>query len=353
MPFQPRRIHRALTPVFVACALASVWARAFGEDTAKLKTASGRRAVSLWPPGDAKPKAPPSGSIDLGGWTYRATRASAARDGVPWELIVTPSEKNVDGWHRASAQRIALPTAARERRGAEEATQHPDSMPIIEIPDALWKKWMAADLQDVVGIHFHELVSDDTARILYTLHKVPADGPDGQPLSGAPGVSGTRIEATLLAPVTYSLDQSIVVREDALKKELSAGRGAHESGHADLSQQVFVAVLAGPQDWNPRYCKGRRSRLEYYWRREQIGRSWTGYRNGEGKLLTLRTTIALVPPTRWSMLAPIPPERVTAKQLQDFNDSIVRIGGSFEATDRAAQEKYHSAHGEYERVAGP
>ncbi len=147
--------------------------------------------------------------------------------------------------------------------------------------------------------------------------------------------------------------ESIVVREDALKKELAASRGAHESGHADLSQQVFVAVLAGPQDWNPRFCKGRRSRVEYYWKREQIGRSWTGYRDGAAKLLTLRTTIALVPPTRWSMLVPIPPERVTAKHLQEFNDTIVQIGGTFEATDHAVQEKFHAKHGEYERVAGP
>jgi len=263
------------------------------------------------------------------------------------------AKKKTAGWQRAGQQRLLMPMAARERRKAEEATNSPDAMPVIEMPDALWKKWMAVDLQEVVGIHFHELVSDDAARILYTLHKVPPDGPDGKPLAGEPGVSGTRIEATLLAPVTYCLDQSIVVREDPLKKELAASRGEHESGHVDVSQQVFLAVLAGPQDWNPRYCKGRRSRVEYYWKREQIGRSWKGYRNEVGKLLTLRTSIALVPPTRWSMLLPIPPERVTAKHLQEFNDAIVRIGPSFEATDHAAQERFHSQHGEYERVAGP
>ena len=53
------------------------------------------------------------------------------------------------------------------------------------------------------------------------------------------------------------------------------------------------------------------------------------------------------------MLVPIPPERVTAKHLQEFNEAIVKVGPTFAATDRAAQKKFHAEHGEYERVAGP
>lgn len=358
MSSTPRRFCRAIVPVGVVCAAAYFCPSSIviGDDTAKLKTRSGHRPVQLWPPSESSPREKATGKpIDLGGWTYQATKAAASRDGVPWELTVTPSKENAGDWHadRLVQQRPAVAMVARERRKPDEATKRPDSMPVIEMPDAVWKKWMGSDLQDVVGIHFHELVSDDKARILYTLHKVPPDGPDGKPLAGEPGVSGTRIEATLLAPVTYCLDQTIVVREDPLKKELAAARGEHEAGHADVSQLVFLAVLGGPQDWNPRYCKGRRSRIEYFWKREQIGRSWKGYRNEVGKLLTLRTSIALVPPTRWSMLVPIPPERVTAKHLQEFNDAIVNIGPTFAATDRAAQEKFHSQHGAYERVAGP
>ena len=48
------------------------------------------------------------------------------------------------------------------------------------------------------------------------------------------------------------------------------------------------------------------------------------------------------------MLLPIPPERVTSKHIQRFNDSIVLIGDSFAATDRLAQERFHAEHGAYE-----
>jgi hypothetical protein len=224
----------------------------------------------------------------------------------------------------------------------------------VEIPDVLWRQWMAADLQDVVGIHFHEMVSNDVARILYTLHKVPPDPrPGPRPPPPHAGASGTRVEATLLAPVTYHLDQAVVVRKDARRPELAGRRAAHELGHAALSRQVFHAVLAGPQDWNPTYCMGRRSRIEYYWKREMIGRSWEGFRGGLGKLLTTRTTVVLVPPTRWSLMLEMPPERVTQRQIDAFDDAIVRLGPQFAALDGAAQAEFHARHGAYEESAGP
>src|SRR5262249_26273726 len=154
-------------------------------------------------------------------------------------------------------------------------------------------------------------------------------------------------------PVIYGLDQSIVVRTDSLHKELADSRGQHETGHADLAFKVFLAVLKGPQDWKPQYCTGRRSQVEYYWKREQIGRSWDGYGDGAGKLATLRTSIVLVPPTRWSMLLPIPPERVTQKHIQAFNDSIVLLGPQFAEADNLAQAKFHARHGAFERHAEP
>ncbi len=160
--------------------------------------------------------------------------------------------------------------------------------------------------------------------------------------------------------MVYSLDQSIVARIDnetvpdkQKRDQVTQSRIDHEAGHADVSQQVQMAVLRGPQDWSLKYCTGRRSHLEYYWQKERIGRSWDGYERGVGKLLTLRTSIALVPPTRWSVLLPIPPERVTPKHLQRFNDAIVLLGPIFAATDKKAQDDFHSHHGEFEAPAGP
>ena len=48
------------------------------------------------------------------------------------------------------------------------------------------------------------------------------------------------------------------------------------------------------------------------------------------------------------MMLPVPPERVTQKQIQEFNDSIVHISQNFAAIDEAAQKKFHAQHGEYE-----
>jgi len=224
------------------------------------------------------------------------------------------------------------------------------NIPVVQIPDILWKQWMAPDLQQAVGIHYHILVTDDTARILYTLHKVPPDNPDGRPpppgsYKGRPGV---RIEATLLTPLTFALDQTILLRVDPLEKDKIPARAEHELGHALASQEVFLDVLRGPQTWDRDRCTGRRSRLEFYWKREVIGRSWDGCRNSGGRLATLRTTVVLVPPTRWSLLLPIPPERVTQKHLNDFNESLVHLHSAWEKADVAAQERFHATHGAYE-----
>lgn len=324
------------------------------DDTAKIRTRAGHRPVKLWPlPEESESTRQPGRSITIGDWTYRATRARQVRDGVPWELIVTPAGEHADEWHPGSTAR-ALPMAQAVRSPAK-GSQQPESVPIIEIPKIVWQQRMDASLQDVVGIHFHELVTDDVARILYTLHKVPPDNPDGTP--PAPGSydgrPGTRIEATLLTPVVWSLDQSIAVRTDPLEKHLTDGRARHEAGHAGVSHQVLLDVLHGPQDWNPRYSTGQRSSLTYYWKRERIGRSWNGYQRGVGKLLTLRTSIVLLPPTRWSLLLPIPPERVTQKHIQAFNDSIVLLGPRFSMADKKAQSQFHAHHGSYENPNRP
>ncbi len=320
------------------------------DDTAQIKTRTGRRTIKLWPRPEDRQSQQPGVSITLGDWVYRATKAPSAKDGVPWQLIVTPANEASGEWRKGSFKtRIPHPVPMAVRSIADEK-QKPDTIPVIKMPQVLWKQRMESALQDVVGIHFHEYVSDDLARILYTLHKVPPDNPDGSQPANHRGVAGTRVEATLMAPILWSLDQSIVVRVDKLEEHLVEPRIKHESGHADISQDVLLAVLRGKQSWNPVYCTGRRSQVEYYWKRELIGRSWKGYQKNVGKLLTLRTSVVLVPPTRWSLLLPIPPERVTQKHIQQLNDSIVQLDSQFQAVDKAAQDRFHSHHGEYENT---
>ncbi|GMU32867.1 MAG: hypothetical protein HS101_04910 [Planctomycetia bacterium] len=341
------RARPATLIVLLAAALVAVTqAVTNGDDSAGLRTRSGRRPIFLWPPEKSTEQKTELGvPITLGNWTYRAFRAGTARDGVPWELIVTPAGSGESEWKKGQAL-APLPGLSAERSGADKPLKDENAIPVIEMPDILWKKWMSRELHDVVGIHFHELVTDDHARILFTLHKVPPDLPDGTAPESE--IYGTRIEATLLAPVQFNLDQTVVARADPLDKNRVVSRGEHELGHAQLSQSVIVAVISGPQDWDPTRCIGRRSRIEYYWKREQIGRSWSGYRDRTRKILALRTSIVLVPPTRWSMMLPIPPERVTQKHIQSFNDSIVSVARQFAEADRLAQERFHAEHGAFE-----
>ncbi len=346
-----RLFPRTLCAVAVGLAMFLMLRPSIADDTAGLKTPTGNRTIDLWPVPEGKTTERSDKPIDLGGWAYQATRSNDPRDGVPWKLMVTPSGKNADLWQRGLPNVRSLVSHSHASKLLVDRVrieQEQDTLPVINVPEILWKQWMSPDLHEVVGIHFHEFITNDVARILYTLHKVPPDKPNSAS-SDAPdnqGPRGVRIEATLLAPILFSLDQSIVIRVDPLEKEKAEGRAEHELGHAGISQEVFLAVLRGPQDWDDSRCIGRRSQLAYYWRIERIGRSWDGYRRGIGKIATLRTSVVLVPPTRWSMMLPIPPERVTQKHLQTFNDNIVRL--PFPRCDREAQRRFHARHGTYE-----
>ena len=332
-----------------------------GDNTAGLPWRPGQKPVRLWPPpeGEAPERRQVGSRLVLGEWSYRSERSANALDGVPWVLYVEPADRESNIWRRGDFNQAKPEFLVGSSRAAQDPAEV--KLPVIELPEVVWRERMANDLQDVVGIHFHEFVSNDVARILYTIHKVPPDNPDGSPMNGVfDGKSGTRIEATLLTPVIWSLDQSVVVRVDnqrtpdkAERDRQTAYRIEHETGHAAVSQQVLLEVIAGPQTWNPKYCEGRRSRVEYFWKRELIGKSWDGYQRNVGKLATLRTTVALVPPTRWSLLLPIPPERVTQRHLEQFNEQIVLLGPQFINADKAAQEKFHSHHGEFDATGGP
>ena len=316
-------------------------------------------------PVDLRPSSQPASQpapreFDQDDWHYRMDKAATPEGGVPWELTVTPIGEQAAKWKRgelngaegaaaAIAEMKTSLTAGARVALATPKTPSLEGIPVIHIPDIVWKGWMAKDLQDVVGIHFHELVTDDSAKILFTLHQIPPVGPDGQPPKDYKGPKGARLEATLLAPLTFHLDQSVAVREDKLKPDLAVKRGEHELGHAEVSQDALLAAMAGPQDWKPAACTGRKSKLVYYWKRERFGRAWEGYRDRDTKLLSARTTVVVVPPTRWSMMLPVPIERVTQKQMDAFNEAIVLTPLRFGQIDATAQAKFHAEHGAYEQ----
>src|SRR5262249_5666666 len=154
-----------------------------------------------------------------------------------------------------------------------------------------------------VGIHYHEFVTDDFARVLITVHKVPADSTDGKPADPSQP-QGTRLEATLLTPLTFSVDQAIVVRADRRNEAAVNDRVEHERRHGEKSLIVLLDTLAGPQTGDAAATTGRHSSLAWYWRSGLIHRRWDTYRGGRYDLTTLRTSVTLVPPTRWSKLLP-------------------------------------------------
>lgn len=338
------------------------------DDPSPLPQRPGRTGIEIWPPKSGGVEQKPMSRLSIDGWIYTAIRNYDPASGVPWELQVTPSVENPLGWVRGgpdglpsvmdpAAGNIQIMTRGRSttRPVAEDL-----SLPIIKMPEIVWHKRFSAEFDSVVGIHFHEFVSDDYARILYTLHKVPPDGPDGKPPVDYKGGTGTRIEATLLTPFIWSVDQSVVVRDDmqtipdkSRRDTITQSRVEHEKGHAEVSRTVLLPALTGPQDWNPIYCVGRRGNVTWYWRREIIGRSWDGYQRGVGKLKTLRTSIAVVPPTRWSKLLPIPPERITQRHIDEFNREIVDIGPLLAALDQKAQDEFHAMHGAFEGTEFP
>ncbi len=309
-------------------------------------------------------KAGPGASIEWGGWAYRVEKAEP-RDGVPWKLIATPLSQ--------LSQRLRPVTQF-------DSSALSRNIPVVRVPEVLWPQWFEKDLADVVGIHYHEFVNDEQARLLITLHKVPPDGRDGLPPADYKGRGGTRIEATLLTPMTVLLDQTIVVRSGkaavrTVQKSDADGapgkpkmqtkkveqppeatedsRTLHEQGHAQLSLDIIHAALCGPTTWNLADCTGQRAHVVWYWDTEKTPRAWHGYHGGSGKLTAQRTRITIVPPTRWSMLVPLPADEVSQRQIEAFNDWIVHADARLNATDLAAQEKFHALHGAFEAAPEP
>lgn len=369
MQLKPCRVQTALSIRVISTILIFVSAFAMADDPVRLPMRPGRKNIEIWPPKETDRKS--VNRLSLNGWQYAAVKNYDPNAGVPWELQVTPIVENPEGWIPGDPyaglpsvmdQSFARSVLARTEVTSRKSNRKPEdlTLPVIRLPEIVWPQRFSAEYDNVVGIHFHEYVSDDFARILYSIHKVPPDGPDGKPPANFDGARGSRIEATLLTPVIWSLDQSVMVRDDyqsipdkARREMTTQSRIDHEVGHAEVSRGILIPGIAGPQDWNPQYCVGRRCNLTWYWKREIIGRSWEGYQRGVGKLKTLRTSIAIVPPTRWSKMLPIPPERITQRHIDEFNREIVQIGGLLSGLDQKAQDEFHSHHGAFEGAGFP
>src|SRR5262245_36777692 len=113
------------------------------------KTRSGKHSVKLWPP-TSQPTTQESTSTQdpeigkphrINGWIYRAEHSGQVRDGVPWELIVTPDEEHVDEW-QLGTEGGSLPSLSsiQPRRGDVLLTQKKIRTPAIEVPEVVWKK---------------------------------------------------------------------------------------------------------------------------------------------------------------------------------------------------------------------
>src|SRR5262249_44629267 len=188
----------------------------------------------------------------------------------PWRLIATPQS--------SLAEKLK---PADQFRPPERILD----VPVTRVPEHLWQQWFDPAMKEVVGIHYHQFIAEGLADLLITIHKVPPDGPDGKPPKEYTGKRGTRIEATLLRPLSYHLDQTIVVRAagDADKdRGIADKRMNHERGHGQLSLVTLLATLAGPADWKLNECTGHRSTMAWYWRSEEEGPRGGGGKRGHG-----------------------------------------------------------------------
>lgn len=290
--------------------------------------------VPLWPRADAQ--------------TPGSNILTALRRGLRyrrWHLQVEPVPNPEDGvfWN-------IVATSLEGRYGADHPGEEMDyeayarEIPVLRVPEHLWDEWVDGKMSQAVGIHYHDLQSFDAARVLYTRFAHPAKPNEQGPRRGK---QGTRVEGTLLLPVSWWLDQTIVVRVDGKSKVLE-GRIQHERGHAANAVKDLARTIAGPNNWDESKGRGQKCRLVWRWRTEKIARPWEGFFSGKKPILTLRTYIDVVPPTRWSMLTDRSVEAVTDRQIKAFNDSLILISERYEKTRAASAEAFHKDHGQYE-----
>lgn len=292
------------------------------------------RTLTLWRGGGSEPGAGDSAAtvgerIVDGPWSIRVERSSNPLAGVPWRIIYERLDETEDhAGHTFECGRLA------------------ETVPVVELPAQLWAQWMGADLHDVVGILFADLLSPEEVKILYTAHaEVDATGTPVSP-------TRSRLEATLLTPLTCAIDLAILVRQ-ANDEGKTARRLEHERGHAEHTLCDVITTLAGPQDWDSAAGAGQRSELVFRWRDKLVKRTWKGYRGTEGKLQTRRFYITVVPPTRWSRLYDKASEGISQEDRLAFNEQLTLLQSRFRANWDRSRLLFHQQHGAAEREPLP
>lgn len=282
-------------------------------------------SISLWPPRLGGPEDPEGErmlksmrrGLRYGNWLLQVRSVPGSADGVFWEIRAKPLE--VDPTERWSTSDIDYEAYAKQ-------------VPVIRAPEHLWKRWTSPSMHEVVGIHFHDLQQSDAARVLYTQYAHPASGPDKG--------KGSRIEGTLMLPVTWWLDQTIVIRGDMTQSRVRS-RVEHEVGHAANALRDFVETIRGEQTWDSAKLEGHRSRVVWRWRTEIMARPWDELFDRRRLVMTLRTYIDVLPPTRWSKLLNKPVDRLTDQDTLAFDNEHILIGDKYAAYRKRSAAAYH------------
>ena len=257
-----------------------------------------------------------------GRWYVRIRRAPNGGNGVPWEIRYE---------NHPESEIQDLPAAQ------FDPDEHVLRIPVLPVPNGLWDNWFAEKLQDVAGIHYPRMERRNPSRLLLTVHPEPTSTADE---------SASRIEATLLVPITWSIDQAIIVRRTAHRPEVDA-RLHHERAHAVSTVMDLVESIVGPQTWDNDEASGRRSGIKWLWRYEMVTGTVDWYRDGKKKLRMLRTYVTVVPPSRWSMRLAKSRSEITPEEMRAFNVDILNVGARYARRREAQRDEVHKKLGVY------
>jgi hypothetical protein len=273
--------------------------------------------------------APGSQGFTDGEWSIRVEPSPDPLQTVPWRVIYE-----------------SLEDAGLRPGGSFRPPLLAKTVPVIEVPEELWGGWMGEGFHDVLGVLFAELYTPPDVNILFSAH--PQVDDSGTPVSP----TRSRLEATLLTPMVFSLDLAIAIRH-ADDPPHNAYRLEHEQGHAEHTLQDLVNTLLGPQDWDLAEGKGRRCELTFRWRDKLIRRTWKEYRGGEEPLQTRRVYVIVLPPTRWSQLFDKPAEDITQDDHVAFNEHLIKLQSRFRANWERSRLLFHEQHGAGEQEPRP
>lgn len=264
-----------------------------------------------------------------GEWSIRVERSPNPLQTVPWRVIYE-----------------SLEDAGLRPCGSFRAARLAKTVPVIEVPEQLWGRWMGEEFHDVLGVLFAELYTPPDVNILFSAHTEVDDS--GMPVSP----TRSRLEATLLTPMVFTLDVAIVIRQIEDPRR-NAYRLEHEQGHAEHTLQDLINTVAGPQDWSVAEGNGRRCQLTFRWRDKLFKRTWREFRGGEESLQTRRFYVTVLPPTRWSQLFDKPAENVTQADHLAFNEHLIKLQSRYRANWERSRLLFHQQHGAGEHEPRP